>query len=95
MFVMDEAIDSHKLYDATFQFGTVQEIRRSRMYNRMMGVAQATERATHLVLNIVEQNEGRMQLDDNGHLLIVGSLGIYRVDLGAFMAKWHIVDWSS
>lgn len=88
MVVMVEAIDSDKPYDATFQSGTVQEIRRSRMYSRMIDVALATERASHLVMNIVEQNEGRMQLDEDGHLLIVGSLGIYRVDLGAFMAKF-------
>ena len=88
MDTMDEAIDFGGLFDDSFQSGTVQEIRRSRMHKSMMQVARAAERASHLVMNIVEQNEGRMQLDEHNHLLIVGNLGIYRVDLGSFMTKF-------
>jgi|TARA_B100001741_G_scaffold233624_1_gene194733 hypothetical protein len=88
MDTMDEAIDFDGLFDDSFQSGTVQEIRRSRMHKSMMQVARAAERASHLVMNIVEQNEGRMQLDEDNHLLIVGNLGIYRVDLGSFMTKF-------
>ena len=88
MDTMDEAIDLGGLFDDSFQSGTVQEIRRSRMHKSMMQVARAAERASHLVMNIVEQNEGRMQLDEHNHLLIVGNLGIYRVDLGSFMTKF-------
>jgi hypothetical protein len=88
MDTMDEAIDFDGLFDDSFQSGTVQEIRRSRMHKSMMQVARAAERASHLVMNIVEQNEGRMQLDEHNHLLIVGNLGIYRVDLGSFMTKF-------
>ena len=86
MLIMDEAIDFGGLFDD--RFGTIQEIRRGQMYKRMIGVARAAERASHLVMNIVEQNEDRMQLDENGQLIIVGNLGIYRVDLGSFMAKF-------
>ena len=88
MDTMDESMDLDELFDDTFQSGTVQEIRRSRMHKSMMQVARAAERASHLVMNIVEQNEGRMQLDEHNHLLIVGNLGIYRVDLGSFMTKF-------
>ena len=88
MDTMDEAIDFGGLFDDSFQSGTVQEIRRSRMHKSMMQVARAAERASHLVMNIVEQNEGRMQLDEHNYLLIVGNLGIYRVDLGSFMTKF-------
>ncbi|DAC22935.1 MAG TPA: hypothetical protein D7H91_01620 [Candidatus Poseidoniales archaeon] len=85
---MDEPMGLDELFDDSFQSGTVQEIRRSRMHKSMMQVARAAERASHLVMNIVEQNEGRMQLDEHNHLLIVGNLGIYRVDLGSFMTKF-------
>ena len=88
MDTMDEPMGLDELFDDTFQSGTVQEIRRSRMHKSMMQVARAAERASHLVMNIVEQNEGRMQLDEDNHLLIVGNLGIYRVDLGSFMTKF-------
>ena len=88
MDTMDESMGLDELFDDTFQSGTVQEIRRSRMHKSMMQVARAAERASHLVMNIVEQNEGRMQLDEHNHLLIVGNLGIYRVDLGLFMTKF-------
>ena len=88
MDTMDESMDLDELFDDTFQSGSVQEIRRSRMHKSMMQVARAAERASHLVMNIVEQNEGRMQLDEHNHLLIVGNLGIYRVDLGSFMTKF-------
>jgi len=88
MDTMDEAIDFGGLFDDSFQSGTVQEIRRSRMHKSMMQVARAAERASHLVMNIVEQNEGRMQLDEHNRILIVGNLGIYRVDLGSFMTKF-------
>ena len=88
MDTMDEPMGLDELFDDSFQSGTVQEIRRSRMHKSMMQVARAAERASHLVMNIVEQNEGRMQLDEHNHLLIVGNLGIYRVDLGSFMTKF-------
>ena len=88
MEVMEEPLGMDELFDDILYAGTVQEIRRSRMYNQMIGVARAAERASHLVMNIVEQNEGRMQLDENGQLIIVGNLGIYRVDLGSFMSKF-------
>ena len=88
MDTMDEPMGLDELFDDSFQSGTVQQIRRSRMHKSMMQVARAAERASHLVMNIVEQNEGRMQLDEHNHLLIVGNLGIYRVDLGSFMTKF-------
>ncbi|MGB2392520.1 MAG: hypothetical protein ACPICH_00250, partial [Poseidonia sp.] len=68
--------------------GTVQEIRRNTMFTGMMGVAHAAERAANLVMSIIEENEDRMQLDDAQHLLITGTLAIYRVDIGSFMAKF-------
>ena len=80
--------DDGKKYFYGYKNGTVQETRRVKMFMRMMGVARAAERAANLVMNIVEENEDRMQMDDSQHLLISGKLAIYRVDIGAFMAKF-------
>ena len=49
---------------------TVQESRRAEMFGRMLNCATAAERAAHLVMGIVEKHEGRMQLDDEQHLVI-------------------------
>ena len=68
--------------------GTVQDIRRDMMFDNMLKVSQAAEVAAGLVFDIVEEHEGRMQLDEKGHLLIVGRLAIYRVDVNAFMEKF-------
>ncbi|MEC7508779.1 MAG: hypothetical protein VX965_07030, partial [Candidatus Thermoplasmatota archaeon] len=76
-----------KLFEGGYRTGTVQEIRRDAMFKQMMGVARAAERAANLVMSIIEENEDRMQMDDANHLLITGTLAIYRVDIGSFMAK--------
>jgi len=70
------------------QNSTVQELRRAEMFGRMLNCANAAERAAHLVMGIVEKHEERMQLDDEQHLVIVGRLAIYRVDIASFMAKF-------
>ncbi len=67
---------------------TVQELRRAEMFGRMLNCATAAERAANLVMGIVQKHEGRMQLDDEQHLVIVGRLAIYRVDIASFMAKF-------
>ena len=77
-----------KLFEGGYRTGTVQEIRRDAMFKQMMGVARAAERAANLVMSIIEENEDRMQMDDANHLLITGTLAIYRVDIGSFMAKF-------
>ena len=68
--------------------GTVQDVRRDIMFDNMLEVSQAAEVAAGLVFDIVKEHEGRMQLDEKGHLLIVGRLAIYRVDVNAFMEKF-------
>ena len=65
--------------------GTVQEIRREDMLDTMLNIAEAAKVAAALVNEIVEEHEDRMQLDDEGQLIIVGQLAIYRVDVNAFM----------
>ena len=77
-----------KKFNDGYRNGTVQELRRNKMFTGMMGVAYAAERAANLVMSIIEENEDRMQMDDAGHLLITGTLAIYRVDIGSFMAKF-------
>ena len=93
---MDTMEDGHlgKLFGDERKFnygyrdGTVQELRRNKMFTGMMGVAHAAGRAANLVMSIIEENEDRMQMDDAEHLLITGTLAIYRVDIGSFMAKF-------
>lgn len=80
--------DDETKFDYGYRDGTVQEIRRNKMFTGMMGVAYAAERAANLVMSIIEENEDRMQMDDAQHLLITGTLAIYRVDIGSFMAKF-------
>ena len=77
-----------KKFNDGYRKGTVQELRRNKMFTGMMGVAYAAERAANLVMSIIEENEDRMQMDDAEHLLITGTLAIYRVDIGSFMAKF-------
>lgn len=80
--------DDETKFNDGYRNGTVQELRRNTMFMGMMGVAHAAERAANLVMSIIEENEDRMQMDDAQHLLITGTLAIYRVDIGSFMAKF-------
>ena len=97
MDTMEESVDDLMLmlmkddetkFNHGYRDGTVQELRRNTMFMRMMGVARAAERAANLVMSIVEENEERMQMDDDHHLLITGTLAIYRVDIGSFLTKF-------
>jgi len=76
------------LFGDEMKEGTLQEIFRRDMYDNMLNVARSARRAAHLVMDIIEENESRIQLENAKSLLIIGRLGIYRVDIGSFMAKF-------
>lgn len=76
------------LFGDEMKEGTLQEILRRDMYDNMLNVARSARRAAHLVMDIIEENEGRIQLENAKSLLIIGRLAIYRVDIGSFMAKF-------
>ena len=86
---MDEGFDGlGALFGDCFREGTVQELRRDDMLESMLKIAKAAKVAARLVNEIVEEHEDRMQLDEEGHLIIVGQLAIYRVDVNSFMGKF-------
>lgn len=85
---MSEEFDGLAALFGDIREGTVQEIRRDDMLDTMLNIAKAAKVAARLVNDIVEEHEDRMQLDDEGHLIIVGRLAIYRVDVNAFMGKF-------
>ena len=66
---------------------TDQEWRRIHLLADLELKADAMHRAAQLVENILERNEERLMLDDDGHLVIVGHLALYRVNLPSFFEK--------
>jgi len=66
---------------------TDQEWRRIHLMADLELKADAMHRAAQLVENILERNEERLLLDDEGHLVIVGHLALYRVNLPSFFEK--------
>lgn len=62
--------------------------RREALLNNMLDKAKAIERAADLVMGIMEKNEQRIRLDDNGHMVIFGTLANYRVNMEAFLQKF-------
>jgi len=66
---------------------TDQEWRRIHLMADLELKADAMHRAAQLVENILERNEERLMLDDDGHLVIVGHLALYRVNLPSFFEK--------
>ena len=86
---MSEVFDGlAALFGDNFREETVQERRRDDMLDSMLNIANAAKVAANLVNDIVEEHEDRMQIDDEDHLIIVGRLAIYRVDVKSFMGKF-------
>lgn len=83
--------------DLSFLFGdlddseerplTEQELRRNQLQINMNNQADALRRSAKLVDDILLHNQHRLQLDENGRLIIVGQLALYRMDLVAFLQK--------
>ena len=96
MDTMEESVDDLMLmlmkddetkFNHGYRDGTVQELRRNTMFMRMMGVREQRS-VQPTVMSIVEENEERMQMDDDHHLLNTGTLAIYCVDIGSFLTKF-------
>jgi len=62
--------------------------RRAVLLRHMLEKAKSVERAAELVMGIMEKNQHRMKLDENGKLVIVGHLAYYRIDMFAFLKKF-------
>ena len=84
-----------KKFNDGYRKGTVQELRRNKMFTGMMGVAYAAGRAANLVMSIIEENEDRMQMDDAEHLLITGTLAIYPWTLAPSWPSSSTPDYNS
>ena len=64
-----------------------QEILRLMFVSNMVTQTNAMVRAAKLVEDIMERNEERLMIDDKGHLVIVGHLALYRVNIPSFFEK--------
>lgn len=65
-----------------------QQIRRAKMLEEMMNAAMTSVRAANFVHTIIEQNQDRMVLGEDGQLFVLGTLATYSVDLNAFLDKY-------
>lgn len=79
--IFGEALNSEPTYPST------QVERRVDLFENMVKRAQAIERAAELVTDIIEKNEKHMKFDDEGHLIVVGRLALYKVDMKGFLVK--------
>ena len=89
-------VDNNRWNDPEMLFGcdedddevlTEQEHRRLELHAGMMTQVEAVRRSATLVENILSQNKERLQIDDEGRLVIIGQLALYRMDLNAFLQK--------
>ena len=64
-----------------------QGFRRLELHIKMNNQADALRRSAKLVDDILRQNEQRLQVDEEGRLIIVGQLAFYRMDLHSFISK--------
>jgi len=84
----DDDVDDIEGYDHDASlFDSTQGLRRQSMFDDIYEQAKASVRAGRFVRDIIRQNESRMQLDADGHLLVVGRLALYKVNLPAFLQR--------